>query len=186
MDLLIRTMTDKWQIRPLVREDAPIEEDSNFHIGGRKKNQVVGPRRVLDTKTYWLTDRQSQCDFDFDFDLWVMGGDEKGSLKSERVKYGRESQRTRTRERLRWKGPAAYTEDRHVRQGAPQQDLLTDWLTVSRNMTLTKRGSWKGAAVQRGPEPGSKEIVIVRNRYQKPTSEDIASWKNLVCGLVIC
>jgi hypothetical protein len=25
----------------------------------------------LDTKTYWLTDRQSQCDFDFDFDLTV-------------------------------------------------------------------------------------------------------------------
>jgi hypothetical protein len=23
----------------------------------------------LDTKTYWLADRQSQCDFDFDFDL---------------------------------------------------------------------------------------------------------------------
>jgi hypothetical protein len=23
----------------------------------------------LGTKTYWLTDRQSQCDFDFDFDL---------------------------------------------------------------------------------------------------------------------
>jgi hypothetical protein len=23
----------------------------------------------LDTKTYWLTDRQSQCDFDFDFEL---------------------------------------------------------------------------------------------------------------------
>jgi hypothetical protein len=22
----------------------------------------------LDTKTYWLTDRQSQCDFDFDFE----------------------------------------------------------------------------------------------------------------------
>jgi hypothetical protein len=22
----------------------------------------------LDTKTYWLTDRHSQCDFDFDFD----------------------------------------------------------------------------------------------------------------------
>jgi hypothetical protein len=21
----------------------------------------------FDTKTYWLTDRQSQCDFDFDF-----------------------------------------------------------------------------------------------------------------------
>jgi hypothetical protein len=23
---------------------------------------------VFDTKTFWLTDRQSQCDFDFDFD----------------------------------------------------------------------------------------------------------------------
>jgi hypothetical protein len=23
----------------------------------------------LNTKTYWLTDRQSQCDFDFDFDF---------------------------------------------------------------------------------------------------------------------
>jgi hypothetical protein len=23
----------------------------------------------LDTKTYWLADRQSQCDFDFDFDF---------------------------------------------------------------------------------------------------------------------
>jgi hypothetical protein len=22
----------------------------------------------LDTKNYWLTDRQSQCDFDFDFE----------------------------------------------------------------------------------------------------------------------
>jgi hypothetical protein len=22
----------------------------------------------LDTKTYWLTDRQSQCDFDFDYE----------------------------------------------------------------------------------------------------------------------
>jgi hypothetical protein len=28
----------------------------------------MGPRRVLDTKTYWLTDRQSQYDFDLDFD----------------------------------------------------------------------------------------------------------------------
>jgi hypothetical protein len=29
----------------------------------------MSPRRVLDTKTYWLTGRQSQCDFDFDFDF---------------------------------------------------------------------------------------------------------------------
>jgi hypothetical protein len=38
----------------------------------------------------------------------------KGSLKSETVKYGRESQGTRTRERLRWQGPAACTNDRPV------------------------------------------------------------------------
>jgi hypothetical protein len=46
--------------------------------------------------------------------LRVVGGDEKGSLKTERVKYGREIQMTRTRERLRWRGPAAYTKDRPV------------------------------------------------------------------------
>jgi hypothetical protein len=46
--------------------------------------------------------------------LRVVGGDEKESLKSETVKYGRESQGTRTRERLRWQGPAAYTKDRPV------------------------------------------------------------------------
>jgi hypothetical protein len=33
--------------------------------------------------------------------LRVVGGDEKGSLKSETVKYGHESQGTRTKERLR-------------------------------------------------------------------------------------
>jgi hypothetical protein len=46
--------------------------------------------------------------------LRVVGGYEKGSLKSETVKYGRQSQGTRTRERLRWQGPAAYTKDRPV------------------------------------------------------------------------
>jgi hypothetical protein len=25
----------------------------------------------LDTKTYWLTDRQSQCNFDFDFEVTI-------------------------------------------------------------------------------------------------------------------
>jgi hypothetical protein len=46
--------------------------------------------------------------------LRVVGGGGKGSLKTERVKYGREIQGTRTRERLRWRGPAAYTKDRPV------------------------------------------------------------------------
>jgi hypothetical protein len=46
--------------------------------------------------------------------LRVVGGDEKGSLRSETVKYGRKSQGTRTRERLRWKEPAVHTKDRPV------------------------------------------------------------------------
>jgi hypothetical protein len=46
--------------------------------------------------------------------LRLVGGDEKGSLKSETVKYGHKFQGTRTREILRWQGPAAYTKDRPV------------------------------------------------------------------------
>jgi hypothetical protein len=46
--------------------------------------------------------------------LRVVGGAEMGSLKSETVNYGRESEGTRTRERLRWQGPAAYTKDRPI------------------------------------------------------------------------
>jgi hypothetical protein len=36
--------------------------------------------------------------------LRVVGSDEKGSLKSETVKYGRKTQGTLARDRLRWKG----------------------------------------------------------------------------------
>jgi IS5 family transposase len=46
--------------------------------------------------------------------LRVVGGDKKGSLKFETVKYGHEYQGTRTRERLRWQGPVAYIKDRPV------------------------------------------------------------------------
>jgi hypothetical protein len=46
--------------------------------------------------------------------LRVVGDNEKGSLKSETVKYGRDSQGTRIRERLHWQGPAAYTNDRPI------------------------------------------------------------------------
>jgi hypothetical protein len=44
--------------------------------------------------------------------LRVIGGDEKGSLEPETVKYGRESQGTRTREWLRWRGPVEIANDR--------------------------------------------------------------------------
>jgi hypothetical protein len=39
--------------------------------------------------------------------LRIVGGDKKGSLESETVKYGSESHGTRTREGMRWRGPAA-------------------------------------------------------------------------------
>jgi hypothetical protein len=56
--------------------------------------------------------------------LRVVGGDKKGSLKSETVKYGHGSQGTQTQERLRWRGPAAYTKDRPIlpSERAPQKN----------------------------------------------------------------
>jgi hypothetical protein len=40
----------------------------------RKKTSGHKAQMWLDTKTYWLTDRQSQCDFDFDFDFDLIVG----------------------------------------------------------------------------------------------------------------
>jgi hypothetical protein len=84
----------------------------------------------LDTKTYWLTDRQSQCDFDFDSRVYSntstvalrVVGDRKWSLESETIKYGSESHGTRTRKRLRWRGPAEIVNVRPVlsSERAPQ------------------------------------------------------------------
>jgi hypothetical protein len=87
--------------------------------------------------------------------LRVVGGDEKGSLKYETVIYGREAQGTRTREKLRWPGSAAFKKQTRplVREGAPEtqdrncqrviniwswapdgarhQDLQIDWPSVA-------------------------------------------------------
>jgi hypothetical protein len=46
--------------------------------------------------------------------LRVVGGDKKGSLKYETVKYDHENKGTRTQEALRWRGPVACTKDRPV------------------------------------------------------------------------
>jgi hypothetical protein len=62
--------------------------------------------------------------------LRVVGGDEKESLKCETVKYGLKFQGTRTRERLRWQGPAAHTKDRSdlSSERAPHKNKpQTDW-----------------------------------------------------------
>jgi hypothetical protein len=46
--------------------------------------------------------------------LRVVGGDEKGSLKYETVKYGHENKGIRTEEALRWRKPVACTKGRPV------------------------------------------------------------------------
>jgi hypothetical protein len=46
--------------------------------------------------------------------LRFVGGDKKGNLESERVKYGREYHGTRTRKLMRWQGPAAIVNDRPI------------------------------------------------------------------------
>jgi hypothetical protein len=80
--------------------------------------------------------------------LRVVVGDGKGSLKSETVKYGHESEGNRTPERLSWRGPAVYTKDRPVisserepqknktvnvkeKNGARHQHLLIDWPSIA-------------------------------------------------------
>jgi hypothetical protein len=81
----------------------------------------------------------------------VVGGDEKGSLKSETVKYGCESQGTRTQGWLRWQRPAAYT-DRStrllVREGVPQkqdrnfQTVIYVCLVMSPRRKLDTKTYW--------------------------------------------
>jgi hypothetical protein len=46
--------------------------------------------------------------------LRVVRGDKKGSVESETVKYDRKSHGTRTREWMRWQGPAAIVNDRPI------------------------------------------------------------------------
>jgi hypothetical protein len=60
--------------------------------------------------------------------LRVAGGDEKGSLKSETVKYGHQPEMTRNRERLRCRGPIAYTKYRPV---------LSSERALQKNKTVT-------------------------------------------------
>jgi hypothetical protein len=46
--------------------------------------------------------------------LRVIEGEEKGSLKSDAVKYGLDTKGPRTQGGLHWRGPVAYTKDRPV------------------------------------------------------------------------
>jgi hypothetical protein len=124
----------KRQTRPLVRENAPQKQDRNCQRVINIWSQAPDGARHQDLLTNWLTiSRNVTLTFDFDSSsrqrdtpVWrrgsntstvtlrVVGGDEKGSPKSETVKYCHENQGTRTRERLLWRGPATYTKDRPV------------------------------------------------------------------------
>jgi hypothetical protein len=73
--------------------------------------------------------------------LRVAEGDGKRSLKTETVKCGREIQGTRTREILRWRGPALFTKDRHVlSSGRAPHKIKT--VTVKSNKYLVMSPSW--------------------------------------------
>jgi hypothetical protein len=61
------TKTDTWQTRPLVKEGA--HKKTKTVTLGKKKISGQKSQIGLDTKTYWLTGRQSQCDCDCDFDF---------------------------------------------------------------------------------------------------------------------
>jgi hypothetical protein len=70
----------------------------------------------LDTKTYWLTDRQSQCDFDFDFE---------SSSTKDRPVLSSDCNCQIAVNIWSWAPDGGST------------PRLTDWLTVSRNVILT-------------------------------------------------
>jgi hypothetical protein len=63
------------------------------------------------------------------------------SLKSETVKYGREYQGTRTRERLRWEDPAAYTKtDPSSRQrGRPTKTRPHCQIVIAKYLVMSPR-----------------------------------------------
>jgi hypothetical protein len=123
-NLLLLTVTGKRQTCPLVRESAPHQETRNcltvIKISSEAPDGCFTPRqtgRLTVGRNITLTLTLTSVAFTrveagsntSTVTLRVVGGDEKESLIFETVKYGHESQRTRTRERLRWRGPAAYT-----------------------------------------------------------------------------
>jgi hypothetical protein len=49
------------------------------------------------------------------------------------------------------------------------------------------RVSWKGAAIQRGLQPGGRGIAVVKSRYQETSSNRLRTLMYVcVCVTVIC
>jgi hypothetical protein len=78
---------------------AGTNESLNYLRSGYKRN-----KKYKETKHYFISIQSNR----------LVGGDEKESLKSKTVKYDRESQGTRTQERLLWQGLGACTNDRPI------------------------------------------------------------------------
>jgi hypothetical protein len=55
--------------------------------------------------------------------------------------------------------------------------LLGPCKGVIRRITEARIGVLKGATIWRGLELGSREIDIIRSRYQERSNEDTAGWK---------
>jgi hypothetical protein len=75
--------------------------------------------------------------------LSVVGGDEKRSLESETVNYGREFHWTRSREWLRWREPAAIVNDRPVLSSERERERPTSTNSQlsdsNKNLVLSSR-----------------------------------------------
>jgi hypothetical protein len=144
----------------------------------------VGSVQRLCQECLWMWDSHNRMEAGSNTStvtLRVVGGDEKGSLKSETVKYG-------TRERLRWQGPAAYTNDRPVlsSERAPHENktLLSksNWLNGSRNVNLTETVVlWRERGSRRSPSVGSR-CVAKTNEAVQDLTQAIGNCK--VCELV--
>jgi hypothetical protein len=75
---------------------------TNMHVIIEERRFLCDPCREVLTRRDWAMN--SAGSNTSTVTLRVVGGDEKGSLKPETVKYGRKSQGTRTRERLSGNG----------------------------------------------------------------------------------
>jgi hypothetical protein len=73
--------------------------------------------------------------------LWVIGGNKKGGLESETVKYGRKSHGTQTQEWLHWQGPAAIVNDRLV-FSSERAPTLTNLQLSDSNKYLVISSRW--------------------------------------------
>jgi hypothetical protein len=99
--------------RPLLRN--VYNQNAYFSGNGVRASLVATALKVLPlTRTYETQDETLGEEVFYTVRLRVIRDRVDKSLETGTVKYGREIQGTRIRERLRWRGPAAYTKHRPV------------------------------------------------------------------------